>query len=67
MTCVRLKGFGTRMCAGRRFAEQDMYTGLARILQRYKLELSDPKEEMDQVYETLLFPKNPLKLRFIKR
>jgi len=60
-------GHGTRMCAGRRFAEQDMYTGLTRILQRYHLELADPNEQMEQVYQTLLFPKNPLKIRFIKR
>jgi len=55
------------MCAGRRFAEQDMYTGLVRILQKYKLELRNPKEDMDQVYETLLFPKHELRIKFIKR
>ncbi|ODN05629.1 putative cytochrome P450 CYP44, partial [Orchesella cincta] len=60
-------GHGTRMCAGRRFAEQDMYTALTRILQKYHLELTDPNEEMDQVYQTLLFPKHPLKIRFLKR
>lgn len=60
-------GHGTRMCAGRRFAEQDMYTGLARILQKYRLQLVNPDEEMEQVYQTLLFPKNELRLRFVKR
>ncbi len=60
-------GHGTRMCAGRRFAEQDMYTTLARILQKYHLELVNPDEKMEQVYQTLLFPKNELRLRFVKR
>lgn len=60
-------GHGTRMCAGRRFAEQDMYTALARILQKYHLELVKPEEEMEQVYHTLLFPKKELRLRFVKR
>lgn len=60
-------GHGTRMCAGRRFAEQDIYTGLARILQQYRIELANPNDDMEQIYQTLMFPKNPLRLRFIKR
>ena len=62
-----LSGHGTRMCAGRRFAEQDLHVGLTRVLQKYRLELQNPDEKMEQVYETLLFPKHPLKLRFIAR
>lgn len=62
-----LAGHGTRMCAGRRFAEQDLHVGLARVLQKYRLELVNPDEPMEQTYETLLFPKRPLKIRFLPR
>ncbi len=55
------------MCAGRRYAEQDLHVGLARILQKFRLELVDPDDKMEQTYETLLFPKNPLKIRFVHR
>merc|ERR1719259_900663 len=48
-------GHGTRMCAGRRFAEQDLYILLARIIGRYKLEMCYG-ETVGQTYHTLLFP-----------
>ncbi|CAG7828568.1 unnamed protein product [Allacma fusca] len=60
-------GHGTRMCAGRRFAEQDLYTSITRILQNYQLELVDPSYNMEQSYQTLLVPKHPMLLRFIRR
>lgn len=55
------------MCAGRRFAEQDIHVGLIKILQKYRLQLVDPNEEIEQTYETLLFPKTPIRIKFIKR
>ncbi|XP_035714356.1 probable cytochrome P450 CYP44 isoform X2 [Folsomia candida] len=62
-------GHGTRMCAGRRFAEQDLHVGLTRMVQKYRLELADPSasQEMEQVYETLLFPKHPVRIKFMPR
>eukprot|EP00095_Tigriopus_kingsejongensis_P008076 maker-scaffold1264_size52097-snap-gene-0.11 protein:Tk08076 transcript:maker-scaffold1264_size52097-snap-gene-0.11-mRNA-1 annotation:"cytochrome p450 cyp44" len=59
-------GHGTRMCAGRRFAEQDLYVVLATILRRF--ELSYPVgESMDQIYHTLLFPDRPVRVKFQDR
>jgi len=59
-------GHGTRMCAGRRFAEQDLYVVLARIIHRFKLEY--PKGEgMEQTYHTLLFPDRPVRVQFVER
>jgi len=59
-------GHGTRMCAGRRFAEQDLYVVLARIIGRYKLEYP-VGEGMGQKYNTLLFPDRPVRVRFVDR
>ncbi|XP_047488020.1 probable cytochrome P450 CYP44 [Penaeus chinensis] len=57
---------GTRMCAGRRFAEQDLFVGLCRLLLKYQLEATDnspPRQE----WSVLLKPKSPLPIRFIAR
>ena len=59
-------GHGTRMCAGRRFAEQDIHILLTTVLRRFRLEYPIG-EEIDQVYNTLLFPDRPVRVRFIKR
>ena len=64
-------GHGTRMCAGRRFAEQDLYVVLGRLLQRFRLEYGEEdmedKNNLGQVYNTLLFPDRPLKIKFMAR
>lgn len=59
-------GHGTRMCAGRRFAEQDLYVVLARIISRFKLEIP-AGSELGQTYHTLLFPDRPLHIKFLDR
>jgi len=58
-------GHGTRMCAGRRFAEQDLYVVLARIIARFELEIAPGP--LGQIYHTLLFPDKPLKIKFKER
>ena len=54
-----------------RFAEQDLYVVLARLLQRFRLqyrgEAEQDRTEMGQVYNTLLFPDRPLRIRFKPR
>ena len=49
-----------------RFAEQDLYVVLARMIQRFKLEY--PRgEKMEQMYHTLLFPDRPVRVQFVER
>ena len=54
-----------------RFAEQDLYLVLGRMLQAFRLEYGGEAEqdrtEMGQVYNTLLFPDRPLRIRFKPR
>ncbi len=50
----------------RRFAEQDLYVLLATILRKYRLEYP-VGEGMDQMYNTLLFPDRPVRVKFIPR
>jgi len=61
-------GHGTRMCAGRRFAEQDFFVTLVRLVQRFELQLTaGPQPPLRQVYETLLMPDAPVRIRFRRR
>ena len=59
-------GHGTRMCAGRRFAEQHLYVVLATLVRNFHLKYPTG-ESMAQVYHTLLYPDRPVKVIFSKR
>lgn len=58
-------GHGPRMCAGRRFAEQDMWVAIARLLQHFRIEYRHG--EMAQTYRLLLRPDKPAQFAFIDR
>ena len=61
-------GHGTRMCVGRRFAEQDFCLALVRILQQFELQpAAGHSQPPRQLYETLLMPDPPVRVRFIRR
>ncbi|XP_046996455.1 probable cytochrome P450 301a1, mitochondrial [Schistocerca americana] len=57
-------GFGPRMCIGRRFAELEVYTLVARIIRRFRVELHN-----DVAWRTALIHQaaSPLKFKVIDR
>ncbi|XP_054276471.1 probable cytochrome P450 CYP44 [Macrosteles quadrilineatus] len=59
-------GVGTRTCAGRRFAEQDMYVLLTEVVRTFQLSF-EGTEPLDLEYNTLLLPSKPLRIRFTPR
>ncbi|KAL4226163.1 hypothetical protein ACF0H5_014149 [Mactra antiquata] len=58
-------GFGTRMCAGRRFAEQEMYVVMTKMLQNFRLEWKH--KDLKQKYQILMVPDAPVDITFHKR
>ncbi|XP_004520838.1 cytochrome P450 12b1, mitochondrial [Ceratitis capitata] len=57
-------GFGPRTCVGKRIAEMEMETLLARLIRLYKISWAKP-EEMQYNSNLILTPKGPLKFRFM--
>lgn len=58
-------GTGTRMCIGRRIAEQEIYTFLVRAMQRYNVDYK--YEDMDMITRLVFIPSEPLKFSFTER
>ncbi|XP_037784537.1 uncharacterized protein LOC119580457 [Penaeus monodon] len=58
-------GAGTRMCIGRRIAEQEMYTFLARTMQRFTVDYK--YKDMDILTRLVFMPSEPLKFSFSER
>ncbi|XP_076061210.1 putative cytochrome P450 49a1 [Oratosquilla oratoria] len=56
---------GTRMCIGRRIAEQELYTILTRILQRYTVKYYH--KDIGVVTRLVFVPSEPLKFTFVDR
>ncbi|XP_035824595.1 probable cytochrome P450 49a1 [Aplysia californica] len=48
--CVQPFGLGPRNCVGRRLAEQQMFLAVIKVLQRFKVKLGNPQEELDIVH-----------------
>lgn len=58
-------GLGTRMCVGRRIAEQEIYTFLTRAMQRYTV---DYKYKVMAYYDRIIAtPSEPLRFKFTER
>ena len=58
-------GHGSRMCIGKRFAEQEVNIFLTKILQNFKVEWHH--EDMKMITETITKPSLPLRFTFRDR
>ncbi|XP_050307916.1 probable cytochrome P450 49a1 isoform X2 [Anthonomus grandis grandis] len=58
-------GFGKRMCLGKRYAELEIQTLIAKIIRSYKLEYHYKK--LDYHVHPMYTPNGPLKLKFIPK
>ncbi|XP_033626338.1 cytochrome P450 10-like [Asterias rubens] len=58
-------GTGSRMCVGRRLAEQEIYLLMARLVQRFRVEWHH--EDMDYLFRLTNVPSRPLELSFVDR
>lgn len=58
-------GHGPRMCAGRRFAEQEMYVVISKVLQNFRLEWKFP--DLSQKFQILMVPDAPIHVTFNDR
>ncbi|KAK7076174.1 hypothetical protein SK128_023460 [Halocaridina rubra] len=58
-------GVGTRMCIGRRIAEQELYIFLARIMQRFTVEYN--YQDIDIKSRLVFVPSQPLRFKFTER
>lgn len=56
---------GTRMCVGRRIAEQELYVLVARTFHRFNLEWKHG--DLERAYKFVFSPKGPLKFTFNER
>ncbi|KAB7499513.1 putative cytochrome, mitochondrial [Armadillidium nasatum] len=56
---------GTRMCIGRRIAEQEMYTFIARVMHRFNIDYK--YQDMETVSRLVAVPSEPLRFEFTER
>lgn len=59
-------GFGTRMCAGRRIAEMELYLLATRLVQKYKLVYPE-NEYVEPYMRGVIIPDRPLRVKFLDR
>ncbi|KAL7643981.1 UNVERIFIED_CONTAM: hypothetical protein RMT77_005994 [Armadillidium vulgare] len=56
---------GTRMCIGRRIAEQEMYTFIARVMHRFNIDYK--YQDMETISRLVAVPSEPLRFEFTER
>ncbi|XP_071508001.1 cytochrome P450 10-like [Diadema antillarum] len=59
-------GHGSRMCTGRRMAEQDLYIMLIKLIKNFKIEWHH-EEDMELLFRLTNVPDRPAQFKFVER
>ncbi|BFZ24576.1 hypothetical protein BsWGS_27614 [Bradybaena similaris] len=57
-------GYGPRNCAGRRFAEQEIYLAVIKVIQKLKVDIDSDSYNTNFIYTTFIQPEKPIKFKF---
>ncbi|XP_065346066.1 cytochrome P450 315a1, mitochondrial [Cloeon dipterum] len=60
-------GLGARSCIGRKLAETQIFELLTQLMSEFKIELVNPKKEVDIVLKMVSVPNQPLAIRLVPR
>ncbi|GFR83472.1 cytochrome P450 10-like [Elysia marginata] len=60
-------GYGPRNCIGRRFAEQEIFLGSVKVLQKLKIGVKPESEKTKFIYTVFFGPEKPIAFTFSKR
>ncbi|XP_067675975.1 probable cytochrome P450 12a5, mitochondrial [Haliotis asinina] len=60
-------GFGPRQCIGKRFAEQEIYLAVSKLIQNFEVSLEPGHEDIDVLYNPFLATRNPIRFVFTSR
>ncbi|OWF50846.1 probable cytochrome P450 CYP44 [Mizuhopecten yessoensis] len=60
-------GYGTRNCVGQRFAEQEIYVSVSKIVKNFKISLPKGQDDVQFVYSTFATPKHKFTLNLKPR
>ncbi|XP_046556251.1 probable cytochrome P450 12c1, mitochondrial isoform X2 [Haliotis rubra] len=60
-------GFGPRQCLGKRFAEQEIYLAITKIIQKFDVSLEPGQNEIEIHYRPFVGTKEPIRFKFKQR
>uniref|UniRef100_A0A0B7ATN8 Cytochrome P450 n=1 Tax=Arion vulgaris TaxID=1028688 RepID=A0A0B7ATN8_9EUPU len=59
-------GHGPKNCLGRRFAEQEIYLAVTKVVQKLKIEVEPESSNTNFIYTLFIQPEKPIKFKFTK-
>ncbi|XP_046556193.1 probable cytochrome P450 12a5, mitochondrial [Haliotis rubra] len=60
-------GFGPRQCLGKRFAEQEIYLAVTKLIQKFEISLETGHEDIEVFYNPFLATRDPIRFVFTSR
>lgn len=60
-------GFGSRMCLGKNFSENEIYLATAKLIKTYRIELVPGHEQLELKHAFIVIPAKPVPLKLCRR